>query len=85
MSWSKISKKDFQTKTKRVEFWELLRVSQRRFFDLRRDRVRERCLFPTRKSRRPKHDLKLLVKKSEEDYIDFQEAGPRQVFKEAFP
>lgn len=54
------------------------------FFDLRRDRVRDRCLFPTRKSRHPKHDLKLLVKKSEEDYIDFQEAGRGKFSKKLF-
>lgn len=37
--------------------------------------MQERALHPERKGRHTKHDLKELVKKSEEAYIDFQEAG----------
>ena len=45
-----------------------------RFLGKRREKVQEKALFPFRKARREKLDIKELVKKSESDYIDFQEA-----------
>lgn len=45
-----------------------------RFFGQRKQKVRDRCLFPSRRPRHKRLDLKQLLKKSEEDYVDFQEA-----------
>ena len=46
-----------------------------RFFTLRAEKVREKCLFPGKKPRHERCNLPELIKKSEEDYVDFQEAG----------
>ena len=51
------------------------RVAPPRFFALRKEKVICRCLTPARKPRHERCNLQELVKKSEEDYVDFQEAG----------
>ena len=45
-----------------------------RFRKLRKDKVTQKVLFPKRRPRHERVNLKELVKKSEEDYIDFQDA-----------
>lgn len=49
--------------------WSMLRFSK-----LRKDKLHEKLLFPTRRPRHEKVDIKSIVKKSEEQYIDFQDA-----------
>lgn len=51
-----------------------------RFFDSRATKVKERAIFPTKKGRHTKHDLKELIKRSEKDYVDFQKAGWAKLF-----
>ena len=41
---------------------------------MRSEKVHEKCVFPTRKGRHQRVDFKELLKKAEEDYVDFQEA-----------
>lgn len=50
-----------------------------RFLGLRKDKVVERHLFPKRKPRHPKQDLRELARKAEESYLDFQDV-PQMAF-----
>ena len=45
-----------------------------RFFTSRAEKVKERCLFPKRKPKHTKYDIKELIKKEEQDYVDIQQA-----------
>ena len=49
-----------------------------RFEQLRRDKVHEKCFFPKRRPRHEKIDLREMVRRCEEDYIDFQDATWQQ-------
>lgn len=40
---------------------------------MRREKVQARCLFPKRKPRHERCNLRDMVRKAEEDYIDFQD------------
>lgn len=42
---------------------------------MRKTKVEEKIFFPGRKPRREKCNLADLIRKSEEDYVNFQEAG----------
>ena len=52
---------------------QLLHTARLRFVKLRQQQVHERAAFPSRKSRHEKVDYKDLVKRSEKDYVDYQE------------
>ena len=45
-----------------------------RFATLRKEKVQEKVLFPSKRPRHQRQNLQDLIRKSEEDYIDFQEA-----------
>lgn len=49
-------------------------VLRLRFLGLRLEKVKEKCWFPNRRPRHARCDLKEIVRKAEEDYVDFQEA-----------
>lgn len=46
-----------------------------RFDKLRKEKTAERCAFPSRKPKHEKCDIKQLIRRAEEEYVDFQEAG----------
>lgn len=46
-----------------------------RFLRLRKERVQEKVWFPGRKPKHAKQSLRELIQQSEEDYVDFQQAG----------
>ena len=52
----------------------MLHLPKLRFGDLRKQKVLSMTLFPHKKARHEKCDLTELVRKSEENYIDFQSA-----------
>ena len=51
-----------------------------RFQELRKQHIADRIANPQKKSRHQKVDHRELVKRSEEDYVDFQEARSLQSF-----
>lgn len=58
-----------------------------RFTDLRAKRVTEAVTNPRKKARHEKQNLKELIKRSEEDYVDFQsisELVPMQEYCEKY-
>ena len=50
-------------------------VAELRFHSVRKEKVQEKVLFPSKKPRHAKLDLAELVKKAEESYLDFQEVS----------
>ncbi|CAJ1388397.1 unnamed protein product [Effrenium voratum] len=44
-----------------------------RFDKLRKEKTAERCAFPSRKPKHEKCDIKQLIRRAEEEYVDFQE------------
>lgn len=44
-----------------------------RFAQLRKEKLTEKVLFPSRKGRHQRLDLQTLIQRAEEDYIDFQD------------
>ena len=57
------------------DFCSFLTGARPRFFALRKDQVHTKVAFPSKKSRHEKVDFRHLIKKSEESYVDIQEAG----------
>jgi len=53
---------------------ELMLALLLRFFECRASKVKEKALFPHKKGRHTKQSLGELIKRSEKDYVDFQEA-----------
>lgn len=46
-----------------------------RFAENRKTQVENAVLFPGKKRKHPKEDMKDLIRRSEEDYVDFRQAG----------
>ena len=46
-----------------------------RFAENRKTQVENAVLFPGNKRKHPKEDFKDLIRRSEEDYVDFRQAG----------
>lgn len=53
---------------------ELFGLLALRVADMRREKVVESCLFPKKKPKHDKCELADMIRRSEEEYVDFQEA-----------
>ena len=60
---------------KLLSVYQIKQIAPLRFRKLRRKKVADLVLRPNKKSRHEKMVLKELIKKCEEDYVDFQQVG----------